>query len=406
MRTLASCILLACTIAIQAQTFNSYTTLEGLPSDNIRDVAVDANGVIWLATQNGVSSFDGAVFTVYSTTSHPGLADNSIKAIAVMDNGDVWVGTDFGVSVFDGSSFTTYTTVNGLSDDQINNIKQAPSGDVWIGTINGATHYDGAVFTAYGTPNIPFGGADHIAFASNGDVYLSGGLGGVIVFDGTNFNAITTLNGLISNKIRSIAITGADQKWVGSAEGISVLNNMDQHVLDHTTMFMLPPPDTLNPVEDVVVDSQGNVWAAVYVDYLVTEGGVCAFDGNSWVQFETADGLAGANVRRLAVDADDDIWVATSTGLTEISDISIGINENLATTVFGLYPNPAHATITVEWVNAVQRSETLEIYNSRLQLVRIVELYSATTNMDISDLGNGVYFAKTGVGVSKFIVNK
>ena len=33
-------------------------------------------------------------------------------------------------------------------------------------------------------------------------------------------------------------------------------------------MLLLPPPDTLNPVVDVALDSNRNVWAGIYVDYL------------------------------------------------------------------------------------------------------------------------------------------
>ena len=39
-----------------------------------------------------------------------------------------------------------------------------------------------------------------------------------------------------------------------------------------------------------------------------------------WDQLETSDGLAGPNVRRLSVSPENNIWVATSTGLTRIGD--------------------------------------------------------------------------------------
>ena len=390
--------------ALVAQTFTSWTTADGLPSDDIRDVAVAADGTVWLATSQGVAAFDGATFTVHNTTTHPGLVNNDLQAIAAISTGDVWVGTDFGVSVFDGSAYTTYTTLDGLGDNAIKNIKEAPNGDIWIATINGATRYSGGVFTAFASPNIPFGGALHIAFASNGDVLISGGLGGVIVYNGTTFSAVTTAQGLLSNRIRSIAVDEAQNKWVGTASGISVLDVNNAHTLDHAIVFTLPPPDELNPITDVVIDAHGRVWAGVYVDYLVTVGGVSVYNGTSWNQYETTEGLAGPNVRRLAVDGDDDIWVSTSTGLTEISNVSIGMDENTASVGFGLYPDPASSIMTFSLENIVGQRNTLEVFDAQQRLILSEGITGDRTDLDVSGLDAGIYFARVGGGMRKFMV--
>ncbi len=393
-------------LLLDAQTFTSWTTADGLPSDDIRDVAVAADGTVWLATSQGVAAFDGTTFTVHNTTTHPGLVNNDLQAIAAISTGAIWVGTDFGVSVFDGSVYTTYTTADGLGDNAIKNIKEAPNGDIWIATINGATRYSGGVFTAFASPNIPFGGALHIAFASNGDVLISGGLGGVIVFNGTTFSAITTAQGLLSNRIRSIAVDEAQNKWVGTASGISVLDATNAHTVDHPVVFTLPPPDELNPITDVVIDAHGRIWAGVYVDYLVTVGGVSVYTGTTWSQYETAEGLAGPNVRRLAVDADDDIWVSTSTGLTEISNVSIGMDENLASSGFGLFPNPVASNITVTMENGASTRHMLEVFDAQQRLVLTKGLTADRTDLDVSTLDAGIYFARIGKGMRKFVVTR
>ena len=38
-------------------------------------------------------------------------------------------------------------------------------------------------------------------------------------------------------------------------------------------MYLMPPPDTLNPVVDLEIDSYGRIWTGIYVGYL-SEGGV------------------------------------------------------------------------------------------------------------------------------------
>ena len=391
--------------ALSAQTFTTYTTLDGLPSDNVRDLAVGPDGALWMATQAGVVRYNGVGFETHNTTTHPGLASDDVQAIGVAANGEVWAGTDFGVSVYDGASYVTYTTADGLSDDQVKNIKQAPNGDVWIATINGATRYSGGVFTAFGSPEIPFGGVLHLAFAPNGDVWMSGGLSGVIVYDGTAFSTITTAQGLISNRIRAIAFDDAENKWVATAEGISVLDADDQHLTDHAQVFLLPPPDELNPITDVLVADNGLVWAGVYVDYLVTEGGVSVYDGSAWQQFETSDGLAGPNVRRLVVDGDGDVWVATSTGVTEISNISIGIAEREASQVVVLHPNPANEQLGIHVAGgAFRQGVSVSIYDAGMRLVLTAALMGDRATVDVSGLDAGVYVAQVAGVVQRFVV--
>lgn len=397
-------LLFACSASLlAAQTFTTWTTADGLPSDDLRDVAVAADGTVWLATSQGVAAFDGTTFTVHNTSTHPGLANNDVKAIAVMSDGSVWAGTDFGVSVFDGSDYTTYTTDDGLSDNDVRNIKQAPNGDVWIATINGATRYSNGGFTAFGSPEIPFGGTMHVAFADNGDVLFSGGLSGVIVHDGSSFTTIGTADGLLSNRVRSIAVDEAQNKWVGTADGLSVLNADNVHTLDHPIVFVLPPPDELNPITDVAIDAQGNVWAGVYVDYLVTVGGVSVHDGTSWTQFEESDGLAGPNVRRLAVDADDDVWVTTSNGLTEISDVSIGMPER-GREGFQLFPNPASSDVELVLEEGVALPGWMEVRDAGGRVIDQGTVTTTRLRMDVSTLDAGLYTVRFGDRVRPIVV--
>jgi ligand-binding sensor domain-containing protein len=399
--TLAACF---ATALLSAQVFTTWTTAQGLPSNDLRDIAIAADGTIWLATSEGVVAFDGTNFTVHNTTTHPGLAANDVYAIAATSTGEVWAGTDFGVSVFDGSSYTTYTSANGLSDDVVRNIKEAPNGDIWIATINGASRFSASSFTAFGSPSIPFGGTTYIAFAGNGDVLLGGGLGGMIVYNGSTFSTVTTAAGLLSNRIRSIAVNAAQERWVATSDGISVLDAANAHITDHESIFTLPPPDELNPITDILVDAFGRVWAGVYVDYLVTEGGVSMYDGTQWTQWETSDGLAGPNVTRIAMDEDGNLWVATSTGLTRMSGINIGIAENAQATSFQVFPNPATTTLSIVLEQNNAPRSPFVIHDASSRRVMDGTLASGRSTIDVSAFEAGIYVARIGNSAQRFVV--
>lgn len=66
-----------------------YTTQDGLPSNSIYKSILDNNGFLWIATDNGISKFDGKNFKTY-TTIH-GLPDNEITDIFIDSSNRIWV---------------------------------------------------------------------------------------------------------------------------------------------------------------------------------------------------------------------------------------------------------------------------------------------------------------------------
>ncbi len=121
---------------------NSLTTADGLESNSIRDIAIDQDNIVWIATDGGLNywywdsqSQKGVV--KYQT----GLLSNSVNVIAVDIRNNKWFGTSAGVSILapDGYTFTHYTTQNSsLVNDNVTSFGfDFESGKVYIGTANG-----------------------------------------------------------------------------------------------------------------------------------------------------------------------------------------------------------------------------------------------------------------------------
>jgi ligand-binding sensor domain-containing protein len=73
----------------QHPTLKHYTVDDGLPSNQIYAIHQDYKGYIWLATNNGVSRFDGKKFKNFSASD--GLPDNDIVDLREDISGRVWL---------------------------------------------------------------------------------------------------------------------------------------------------------------------------------------------------------------------------------------------------------------------------------------------------------------------------
>ena len=145
------------------------TVNSGLPSTSVWDMRRAPNGDLWFATSQGAARFDGADWTTYTTAD--GLVSNQVRAIDVHPAGDVWLGTIVGVNRFDGSAFETYT---GIGDDDIRTITVDGAGNVWAGTRNtGVGRFDGIQWKIFGVDDgLVFGRVISTAVDPGGPVWV------------------------------------------------------------------------------------------------------------------------------------------------------------------------------------------------------------------------------------------
>jgi len=387
-------ILLISIVALQleAQTITNYSTADGLLSDFVECINVDINDNVWLGTSIGVQMFDGSSLAVYDVANYPGMLSNNIKVITAMANGEIWIGTDYGanelVSGVNGFMWLPYTTSNGLASNQVKSIDEDVNGGVWVGTNQGVSYFDGNSWISYSSPDLHWSGVNATAFDSNGDKWFASPLGGITHFDGTTFTSYDTSNGLLSQFVIALLIDDQDNKWVGTSSGMSVLDATNTTFTQHTRMYIMPPPDTLNPVVDIAMDSHGRIWTAIYVGYLAV-GGVAMWDGNQWIDFDVTDGLAGPNVKGLAIDSQDNIWVATSTGVSKISAITSAVSA-IKNNGFDLFPNPSNDKIYI--TNENQKIQQLKIYNNLGVLVYENNSNQLHYSIDVSPFSKGLYY--------------
>ena len=282
-------------------TWTTYTIANSNLSHNvIRDIVVDGQGVVWIATQSGLSAYSSGTWTVFY--SWDGLASNSVTALLVVDN-LLWIGTQGGVSVLDYGStphdkandqWTTYTQYNsGLVDNDTSSLAVDAAGRIWIGTAekssSGETGNGSSVLNANGTP-----------FNRSDDTWAT----------------FTTYNGLAHNAVRAVATVGSSAAWFGTKEGLSQLdygsspyNSSDNRWTTYTRSERLAG----NSVYAVARAGSKAMWLGTNQGLsLLQYGGTPHVKrDDQWTTYTTADG-----VRALAVDDAGRVWVGTAAGLT------------------------------------------------------------------------------------------
>ena len=85
--------------------FKFYGIEDGLIDDSVTDLLLDRDGNLWIATQSGLSCFDGVDFSNFTT--EDGLPSNCIHCVFEDRRGHLWLGTDRGVTHYDGQLFQT-----------------------------------------------------------------------------------------------------------------------------------------------------------------------------------------------------------------------------------------------------------------------------------------------------------
>ena len=384
---------------LSAQTITNYTTADGLLDNFVECIDVDVNDNLWFGTSVGAQGFNQSVssWETYNLAGPlSGMVSENIKEIKLTKNPQIagqeqfWIGTDFGVQVSaPNPSWTTYDNANGLVGNQVKSIDEDANGGVWVGTNQGVSYFDGNSWTSYSSPDLHWSGVNNTAFDSNGDKWFASPLGGITHFDGVTFTNYNTSNGLLSQNVTALLIDNQDNKWIGTDLGMSVLNTSNTSFFNHIEMYSLPPPhDSINPVVDIAMDSYGRIWTAIYVGYLA-EGGIAYWNGSQWEDFHVSDGLAGPNVRGLAIDSQDNVWVATSTGVSKISSPPSS-SSNIFHSTTEVYPNP---TLGKFYINTQsEKFNNIAVYSNIGSLVFFKSLkYQLKIEIDFSSFTKGLY---------------
>ena len=205
-------------IALSAQNSKLFTADRELSSSLINKIYQDRNGMIWVATEDGLNRYDGTKFSIYKHDSknRNSLAHNLVRCLLEDDKGNLLIGCYNGVQIYNPAT-DNFTSPAFREDGRrffsnINMMLQRKNGEIWLSgnELSRLSIQDEKLIV---TPiNLPLGTTvtDYIMEDKNGNMW--------IVTDENRISCLTTDNQLIHYPIdnEKICITALNQDYHGN----------------------------------------------------------------------------------------------------------------------------------------------------------------------------------------------
>jgi len=253
-----------------------------LPQACVKDVTCDHLGNCWFATWGGIGALSPQGVWTDFTTGNSKIANAYCTSVAVDQAGRVWIAhhlagvslLDYNLTLEDRSDdrWLHFMSSDGLMDGFTATVAIGPDGRKWFGHTSGIS-----VLNDGGTP---FNKADDywIRYTSDSSGVPEGFIN-AILFDKNNC------------------------VWVGSDYGLSRMCGQSWLAFE-----------TFGWVWDLALDSNGHVWAAD------AWAGAGEWTGSKWVMYNDSNSeLPSATIHAIAVDAYDNKWFGTKTGVARLN---------------------------------------------------------------------------------------
>jgi signal transduction histidine kinase/ligand-binding sensor domain-containing protein len=298
--------------------WRTYTTRDGLPSNHVRKLWIAPDGALWIATRAGVSRFDGHSFK--NLTTDDGLGGDFVYNLWREPSGLWWFCTDRGVSRYDPAkaaqgtnAFRNFTRHNGLGPGLIQAVAQTSDGAMWFGgDRSGLSRFKEGTFFTF-APQAEFANTGLLKLvADTNDTLWLGTTAGLIRFDGTNFLNVSRRAGVEAAADNPI-VAPDGSIWFGGLHSRTGLwryrpdatpggrSQFEQFTRERGLVHDLVYAPTFAP--------DGTLWVG-------TQGGVSRFDGNTFVNFTSAepDSMSDIDTITLTNTAEGILWAGTGSG--------------------------------------------------------------------------------------------
>ena len=110
---------------------------------------------LYCSTKGGLVKWNLNTFEYTIITTADGLTSNILTDVVVDKENRVWASSYEGLSMFDGSVWTSFGISDGLPSPEINSLSLDSEGTIWVSTQDGAAWYENGKFKLLAEPGSP-----------------------------------------------------------------------------------------------------------------------------------------------------------------------------------------------------------------------------------------------------------
>jgi signal transduction histidine kinase/ligand-binding sensor domain-containing protein/CheY-like chemotaxis protein len=210
-----------------------FVDKDGLPQNSVQDIAFDAQGYLWAATQAGAARYNGHEWTVVNMPRRN--VSNYVRTILSASDRSMWFGTDGGVARLEDGAWTTFDATSGLPNNRVTDLLESKSASdsssIWVATQNGGVaRFENDAWTAFDARS---GLPDNRVLclyettASRGERVLLAGTGaGLARFENGNWSRVATpasVGTVVTCLLETTDERGERALWVGTDQGLARL---------------------------------------------------------------------------------------------------------------------------------------------------------------------------------------
>jgi ligand-binding sensor domain-containing protein len=324
---------------------DDWSLRQGLPQITVLALAQCAEAYIWVATQQGVASFDGVRFRVHTPDNTPELDGGYIYALLADSRGRLWIGSYKGVTLHRDRAFHAVAGPGGsgnTAEVTVRAIAENPDGDILVATDEGLfTVVDESRLEAYPMPrpgpvaalhtedggvwvgglgrfwwrggdgdrewSLPegYGTAQVTGFARHDNRLWVATSSGLFRFEDGELHAFVPEPWLAEQPIEAIYADSLDTLWVGTDPALlRIRGGRLAESIGHEH------PNAHRQIQSILEDHEGNLWFGSYRDGL-------ARYWSGWTErYSKPEGLHESLVWSVADAGDGAVWVGTNDGLS------------------------------------------------------------------------------------------
>lgn len=307
----------------------TYTTEDGLPSNDVLSVSIDHNGLKWFGFIKGICSFDGSVWQHYSNE-ELGIDDSSnlgIFKIGVDHDNVMWFVSDMGIFTFDSIAFKR------------KNSQSYSFGDVAVDTSNIVWCCGEGILSRF---------VEGVEYRYSREEML--------------------IDDHILRYIRAIAVDDDYRVWVGG-EYLAQFINDEWEIYTEDKGYVFNDGE-LDDIVCIEIEN-GIIWIGTYEGLWSYDGEVFTLYNGDYLRFQPY-------IMDFEIDENGNIWAAGASkggafhGLIQYitNKVSVDDRPKVLALDIATSPNPFNASTTLSYTLPAESHTTLTIYDITGRKVR------------------------------------